>query len=554
MITQKSFIEQYLSAVEKNLTLEQFAKSLPMTPKSVIRKRKQINIENNQILSKELSRSKNINCINTINQKQMNEIIKRDIQTISSKKIDHSDKGPRVVVITSAQNATRVFTPFLESLKMYCLDKQAELMIIPYRYRNPTSMWTENNEDEEWWDADVVPYLVTDYIQLNKNLRLFGPIKTQPTAKNPLSGYDSISGCDSAIFGHPKIQLKTIATPGQLLPKILSTTGAVTLRNYTDSKAGFQGDFHHSFAAIVVEICEDGLFHQRHIHADQHGRFYDLTSFYTPTRIIRDNPIAGLVTGDTHAQFIDPLVFKATYSDPDSIVNVLKPPKIVVHDIEDFYPRNHHHKNNPFLAYGKQKYGRNNVEEGLQITADFLDSIPKGIQRIIVKSNHDEAFDRWLKETDIRNDPENARFYHYMMYNIMKSVYYTNTGFSHADPFEFWCYNPDQYTGLSNKEDTVFLKRDQSYTIVDIEVGFHGDKGPNGARGNALAFAKIGPKTIIGHSHSPCINEGAYQVGLSARMNLEYVSGPSSWLQTHCIIYANGSRTLINIINGKWKK
>ena len=83
-------------------------------------------------------------------------------------------------------------------------------------------------------------------------------------------------------------------------------------------------------------------------------------------------------------------------------------------------------------------------------------------------------------------------------------------------------------------------------------MSYHGDQGINGARGSAVSFTQIGTKSIIGHSHSPCINKGVYQVGTSSRLKLEYTHGASSWLNTHCIIYANGKRTLINVIDGEW--
>jgi len=41
-------------------------------------------------------------------------------------------------------------------------------------------------------------------------------------------------------------------------------------------------------------------------------------------------------------------------------------------------------------------------------------------------------------------------------------------------------------------------------------------------------------------------------VGTSSIKNLEYVSGLSRWTHTHCIIYSNGKRQLINIVEGMW--
>lgn len=459
-------------------------------------------------------------------------------------------------IITSAQNATPIHEKFLQSILTYVDENDAELIVIPYRYRNPTSLWSATAQDDDYWDSRVVPYLMDKHIQLNERFRVMGHIKIQPTAVSPLSGLDSLTGEDSAVFGHPLVELKSIPTPARKMPKILSTTGSITAPNFTDSKAGHKGDFHHSYAASVVEIDGDMFFH-RHIHADEKtGEFYDLDKLYTPTGVIKSTRVEALITGDIHAEFHDPDVEKATYTDKNSIMNVLNPKVWAIHDAEDFYSRNHHHRGNDIIAFGKHHFGaRNNVERSLQLTADFIDSHSRdGMINLVVKSNHDEALDRWLRESNPKEDPENAVFYHYMKYHQYKNLIMTDTGFNTIDPFEFWCRYPESETGLKNVDNTIFLDRDDSYTVKDIEIGFHGDIGPNGSRGSIRNFSKIGPKVVIGHSHTPGIYHGAYQVGVSARLNLEYAKGPSSWLHTHCVIYPDGHRTLIHVVNGRWKK
>lgn len=541
------FIRQYHSAIQSNMSLHKFALELGVLPQSVIRRKNRI--------KQEIGLQLPPLPVDGDDDAELGDDWKDVFEEAQYDVVDRSDEMFETIIITSAQNATPVFTPFFKSIMKFCEHNDAEFFVIPNRYKNPTSIWKAEDKSEEWWDKRLEPYLVSDYVKVCDSLRIMGHIKVQPTATNPLSGFDSHTGLDSAIFGHPKVQQKVVPTPSKKLPKMLMTTGSITKQNYTDSKAGQKGHFHHSFAAIVIEIDhKNGIFHARYIHSDEKGSFYDLDKRYTPTTVQTNKSIAGLVTGDTHAEFMDEKVEQATYSAPDSIMNTLKPSVKVYHDIEDFYRRNHHHKGDHLLAYSKHHLGRNNVEEGLQVTADFIDRHSRpDCTDVIIKSNHDEALDRWLKEADPKIDPENSRFYYYMMYNLMCTVKKTDTGFSWRDPFEFWCKNPDQQRGLKNVDNTIFLKRDESYTICGIEVGFHGDKGPNGGRGSIKSFTKIGPKTIIGHSHSPGIEEGVYQVGLSARMDLEYVSGPSSWMQTHCIIYPDGKRTLINIINGHWR-
>jgi len=455
-------------------------------------------------------------------------------------------------VITSAQNNTAIHQPFFATLLKYCEVNNADLMVIPYRYKNPTSVFADKEFDS--WDTALDAYKVTGNVKICPELVLVGGVKIQPTAVQPLSGFEGYTGSSSAIFGHPKVQLKTIPTPSKELPKILVTTGAVTQPNYTDSKAGFKGEFHHSLAALIVEVTEDE-YHVRHVHGHSDGSFYDLDSYYTQHDVTTGHRIAALVTGDTHAMFLDKEVEAATYSNEDSIVKVLRPEMRVFHDLTDFYSRNHHHRGDDLTNFAKHLIGNDDVEAELQISADLIDRYNDGESlNVIVKSNHDEAFDRWLRECNPLIDPKNARFYFYMKYNQYKSVKKSDNGRYEAfDPFEFWCLNPDQQKGLQAHDNTVFLKRDQSLVVGNVELGFHGDVGPNGSRGSIQNMSKIGTKAIIGHSHSPGIYEGVYQVGTSSQLDMGYNSGPSSWLTTHAIVYPDGKRTLINIINGRWR-
>jgi hypothetical protein len=97
------------------------------------------------------------------------------------------------------------------------------------------------------------------------------------------------------------------------------------------------------------------------------------------------------------------------------------------------------------------------------------------------------------------------------------------------------------------------LDEDESFRLGGVELGMHGDRGPNGSRGSIRNLRRIGVKSIIGHSHSPGIDEGCYQVGTSTRLRLEYNHGASSWLNCHCILHADGKRQLVVIVDGYWR-
>lgn len=472
-----------------------------------------------------------------------------DLPTLNTKPLRkrvHNAKGPQRYLITAAQNATAVHKPFLASLRTYCRVNKAQLLVIPYRYRNPTSIWSKIAEDDDWWAPELAPYLLDRRTKLCKGLVLLADVKTQPTASSPLQGFETISGGDSAIIGHPKIELTTIATPQNKLAKILTTTGAVTVKNYLPGKAGKKGEHHHSFGACVVEMA-NGLFHLRQINAVSDGSFQDLVRAYTPTGH-EPAKVLGLVMGDTHQEFIDPDVSRATFGE-GGMTRALKPEQLVWHDVHDFYSQNHHHRLEPFIRYVKHHDGSGNVERALDKTFRFIDRVtPAGAKNIFVPSNHPDALARWVKETDPRGDPENCVFWARTFEAMCLGSKMTETGARTIDPFAYWAEKK-----LTTVGQAVFLNHDQGHQIGGIECGFHGHFGSNGSRGSRAGFSKIGVKTFIGHTHSPGIKDGCYQVGTSSQLKLEYVHGPSSHMHCHGLIYGNGKRTLVFIIKGKWR-
>ncbi len=449
-------------------------------------------------------------------------------------------------IFTAAQNATPIHKKFFMALTSYAKHVGAELIVIPFRYQNPTSVWTTENESQEWWATEVLHYLYDGRFNLNKSLAVLGDIKVTPTAVTPLTGLESVTGERSGIVGHTKIQLVTIPTPQNKLPKIMATTGAVTIKNYTDTKAGKKGEFHHSLGAAMVELTKGG-FHLRQISACNDGSFIDLDTAVSATNITKALPAEALVMGDIHADFVDPNVVKATFTDKNSMTNVLKPKRIIYHDLIDFYSRNHHHRNDPITAFAKQQNNMDDVKDEVMRACAFVDKYtPKNCEAVLVASNHPEAMARWIRETDWRYDPINAEFYLETALAVVRSAKMEEGGTTAVDPFLYWAKK-------LLKTQAILLDRTDSYMVKNIECSMHGDQGANGARGTIRTFAKIGAKSIVGHGHSPGISDGCYQTGSSSYLNLSYAKGLSSWLQTHCVIYANGKRSLLNCIDGEYR-
>lgn len=453
--------------------------------------------------------------------------------------------GIKRFVITAAQNGTPVHDGFLAALKQYCAFNEAELVVIPIRYKNPTSQWSQSQINAQVWADELQGYLYNQRKKLNDNLVLLGDIKTRPTATRPLSAFEAITAGESGILGHTKLQLLTVPTPQGRLPKILTTTGAVTVKNYTDSKAGKLGEFHHTMGACAVDIVGKKFF-MRQINATREGSFIDLQYEYTSTAVYEAPKPLAIVFGDTHRKFIDPAVEHCTF-DKGGMVDVLDPEYLVFHDLHDGYARNPHHRDNPFNEIAKRSKNMHLVEKEVVEDIEWLQKRIGDRKGIVVSSNHDDFFSRWILDTDWRNDPDNAAFYLETAKQMVDSTRMTASGTAYVHPFVYWV---EKLKG--NKVDLRCLGRDESFMLGGIELSIHGDRGPNGVRGSRMNLRRIGVKSIIGHSHSPGIEEGCMQTGTSTPLKLEYNSGPSSWLQCHAVLYANGKRSLLPIIDGAW--
>lgn len=443
-------------------------------------------------------------------------------------------------VITCAQNATPVHAGFLAALKQYCKRNGSTLVVVPTRYKNPTSLWSEAQEHDDWWAPEVVRYLRSDRHDLAKGCTLLADIKIQPTADDPLSGLEGMTGARSVIVGHPQVALTHVATPQDQLARALYTTGACTVANYSPTKAGAKGAHHHSIAALVVEIDKKGIAHIRHVSAVEDGSFHDLDREYHPKGSRANGGVATLTMGDTHADFVDPLVRKATFVGPQSMVHALRPQFLVWHDVFDCYSGSHHHRHSPLTQFKKHHSGRNNVGAELKRCFEFVDKhSPAWCQNVFVPSNHVDHLFKWLEETDPRADHENG---------LLWAELYLATRTQDVEPFVYMAQK-----NLRCADRSIFLGRDESFTVHGVDHSLHGDIGPNGARGSIKALAKTAGKCSIGHSHTSGIRHGCFQAGTSTIYRLEYAKGPSSWTQSHIVEYRNGKRAILHVIDGRYR-
>lgn len=457
----------------------------------------------------------------------------------------------RRYIVSWAQNATPVHKGFLAAMETYAEANDAEIVVIPGRYKNPTSVFTREQEEGEWWADEVRPYLaartrkVKDGVEtiperrkLCKGLTVYADLSIQPTATRPLTGFEVFMGASSGIFGHPKRALEVVPTASRT-PRLQYTTSACTVQNYTDSKAGKKGHAHHVIGAVVVEVDSDGVFFVRHVSAsDKNGSFTDLDTVYTANGTRPAPRALSIVMGDIHSGEEDEEVLEAS----EALCGLVRPHYLLAHDVLDFSARSHHQ-----TRYEEKFDHRfDTVEAELVSAAATLRRLASwGPKVVVVRSNHDEAFEKWLNNLDVvKSDPANEPYWTAVRHRRHEERKRTGEW---ADCFA----QEARHHGVPAA--VRFLRKNESFSLADVEHGFHGHVGLNGARGSKHAFVKLGVKVSTGHTHVPHISDGLYTAGVTARLDHGYNDLPCAWVHAHILLYADGKRSIVVINRGRFR-
>lgn len=441
--------------------------------------------------------------------------------------------------ITTAVNGQWVHPGFLDSIRTYCDKNKAKLLVLPSH--DPAH---NLDNDIEWhFDKSIIsdPILFEE-VHLNSNIHV-SALRISAKQINPTTGLGRVcQGKGSFIFASPKQSLEFDPVSSEKLPHARMSTGACTIPNYKTTKGNslrtaYLAENDHVLGGIIVEIEDDKIYHFRQVQSDSEGGFADLGMFYKGDAVGRMVP--KLVMGDYHAGEQDETAVKAW----EEVIDETQCDEVFFHDMFNGQSINHHEDHNIIVKARRASQDKLSLAAELKVTGEQLDrilarrSIKKGV---VVKSNHDDFLMRWLQESKFKNDPANFKI----------GCELAALAVDGKDPIQAGI---DMVYSLKFKSKLLWLERDQDYRIGGVECGAHGDKGPNGSRGSKASMESAYGKAIIGHSHTPGILRGIYQVGTSSLLRLGYNIGPSSWVHCSCLIYPNGQRQLINSIKGKWR-
>jgi hypothetical protein len=440
-------------------------------------------------------------------------------QYIKAKSRVH-DNNKKRFIITSAQSATPVNKKFIKNIEAYAEHINAEILVIPFRYKNPTSVFSSEQREGEWWDDSIVKYLTLNRHDLNKGIAVLSDVPIQPTASNPLLGLEGMTAGHSCVVGHPRLELKTIPVMEGCRPKIMFTTGACTKKNYTESKAGKKGEFHHSIGFAIVEIKDEETYFFRQVSAnDKTGEFIDLFYYVNDGNITYETEVEACAMGDIHVAHVDKEVIDLTLND---LFVKLRPKKLFIHDIMDSESISHHNLKDPFKLHQMEMSGRNSLANEVDEMLTWLEQI-KDYDVYIVKSNHDTHIDQFLASTDWRKMTTFKNAIPYMEYATAMLKGEAPNGIV---PY------------LINRKFPKFkcLTDNCNVTVKGFLMSVHGHEGASGSRGSVQQFSRLSTKSVTAHSHSISRVGGAVSVGTSTHLRVGYNKSFSSWTQAHGIV------------------
>ena len=441
--------------------------------------------------------------------------------------------GKKTYFITSAQNATPIHKEFLENIEKYAAYHKAELIIIPLRYKNPTSVFTDKQKRDNLWAEETLPYLMANRIKISDRFTVLGDIKIQLTAAQPLTTMEGFTEGESAIIGHPRMHFKTLHTLPSHSNKYLMTSGAVTVPNYTDSKSGKKGEFHHTLGFTIIETDGKDLLHIRQVSADDNGNFCDLDYIVEEDEVRQSNEyVDALIGGDVHVGSTCPVTHECTLK----MLRRFNPKNYVIHDLVDGYSVNPHERKDPFIALSREEDGTWDFRKELHAAFEYVDQFLEW-NPVFVKDNHGIFIDRFLVDSDWRKERNKKS---YLKYAYLKSEGQLPNG---VIPYEL-----EKRYG----EAVTCLTEDSSFIINNNELANHGHLGASGSRGSVMQFKRLNIKVVTAHTHSPELIDGAMCVGTQTHLQLSYTKGMGKWAHANGIIHRNGKRQLILMEEGEY--
>jgi hypothetical protein len=467
-----------------------------------------------------------------------------------------ADPRGRRFLFTGAQNDATVDPDFWRNLTAYADFLDADIVVGPGTYE--TQWWSENNPAVRAYDQTIAEFLCFGQMEIGDDFVFSGEMNMLPTANRPISDLTTYSKGKWTVFPHAKLQLKSVPSvdPAKQAHQVM-TTGMVTRPKIIPRKAGIKALSYHTLGATIVEFDQDGDLFCRQITAGENGTFYDLEYVVSNGVVDLHDGVDLVVMGDLHTAKLQPANADATFRASTALTRVLGAKRAIAHDIFDNETRNHHHVHDNAYSYEMAVRGRESVFAEIEAVAVLLEELADQLDVTVVESNHDIALERYVKEGRYRNDGINIRLGLQLEDAYLAWREETGLAIDAGAPVESFSlleYAVDMIADRKGLDlsNVSWVHDGYSFQVNGVELGNHGFRGANGARGTVAGFAALGRKMTIADKHAPEICDNVFVAGC---MNLRqgYNKGPSGWAIAHVVQYPDGNRTLITLQNAKWR-
>lgn len=407
------------------------------------------------------------------------------------------------------------------------------------------------------WSTEMAEFVTRESCQF-EGFRFAAEMNTSPTATNPLAGMHGYVAAQTTIFPHPKRAWESVPRNKHQDPIFMVTTGSVTVPNYVLRKAGLRALQSHTIGAVLVEVDNQDRVFVRTIDCDPDtGEFWDLdihvgrgeVRLAADVRAQRGLPGPVLGLGCIHRDKLNAACARAVWGlggMPEGdipLIDAIQSSHQVFNDLLDSGSISHHERHNPWTQVQKTVAGMKSIQGEIARVADFIAETERPwCETHVVYSNHDDHLARWLRDTDWREDPVNARFYLRANLAMVEAIHEQRE----FDVFEWAIRNANpsaRFTVTDVDEPLVFFRTSYQY---------HGDRGVNGARGTTAGLTRLGIPITKAHDHT-----GTWRDGVISAFSLldypDYAKGPSTWGRGATIEHPDGSRQMVPFVGDKYR-
>ncbi|WP_374139374.1 helix-turn-helix domain-containing protein [Sphingomonas sp.] len=469
-------------------------------------------------------------------------------------------------VVTAAQLGATLNIQVFNALKVYCAWRGFPLVILPITYG---ALHREDGELTAMFPACLKGHILTeDTLVAGGSLNL-SRARMRPTLATFLTDQIcELGGAVSQIFAAPKIELDHRPRIGHAYPKAVMTTGAITNPDYGADNLGQQDRSAelavaaHDYAAIVVET-KGRKFHFRQLVSSKRGEFYDIDPAHGGARLFtpkghehRPDAVNALVCGDWHTGITCPMVRKTTFG-AGGMAETLRPDNVVLHDFVDCYSVSHWEDGQATRRAYKAPNQTDSMELELKAAVAelrWIGSRAPWAKLHVVASNHPEYISEYIEKQRFQRDNINLAFGAELFAASVADMRNRSPVLAQMraiDPVVAYFRKHCPEVNAMERQDALLLPAGHPKSIL---CSMHGDKGPRGAPSRSTRdFAKFNHRVILGHNHTGVIWGPIWRAGTSTPLMQHYVSGPvTGWTNTHCVIFDNSQRQLLNIIGGYW--